>query len=160
MLHHSKVWLADCTFKTAILLFTQSYVIHALRGGPDMMKYGHLLPSVFVLLPNKSEATYRRMWQQVQLFCPSEMLMDFEKAAFRSFEHTWPDSVVKGCFFHLAQNLWRKVQAVGLQAQYSDDQELAIRIRMIASRPLQLPSKSLTCLLKWHPSFLLLRQIR
>ena len=112
MLHNSRVWLADGTFKTAPLLFTQLYVIHALRGGPDMMKDGHLLLSVFVLLPNKSEVTYRRMWQQVQLLCPqdypSEILMDFEKAAIRSFEHTWPDFVVKGCFFHLTQTYGAK----------------------------------------------------
>ena len=37
-----------------------------------MMEDGPLLPSVFVLLPNKSEVTYRRMWQQVQLLCPLE----------------------------------------------------------------------------------------
>ena len=74
------------------------------------------------------------MWEQVQLLCPlanpEEMLMDFEKAAINSFKQTWPASVVKGCFFHLTQNLWRKVQVAGLQVVYSQDQELAIRIRM------------------------------
>ena len=122
MLQLSSVWLADGTFKTAPLLFTQVYVIHALRGGPDLMKDGHLLPSLFVLLPNKTEATYTRMWEQVQLLCPqadpAEMLMDFELAAINSF-------------FHLTQNLWRRVQAAGMQAEYSQDQELAIRIRLI-----------------------------
>ena len=63
------------------------------------MKDGHLLPSILVLLPNKTEATYIRMWQQVQLLCPeaapAEMLMDFEKAAINSFKHTWPGSMVK-----------------------------------------------------------------
>ena len=101
------------------------------------MKDGHLLPSILVLLPNKTEATYIRMWQQVQLLCPeaapAEMLMDFEKAAINSFKHTWPGSMVKWCFFHLTQNIWRKVQAAGLQTVYSEDKELAIRIRMIPS---------------------------
>ena len=81
MLQFSRVWLADGTFKTAPLLFTQVYVIHALRGDPDLLKDGHLLPSIFILLPNKLEATYKRMWQQVQLLCPqahpTDMLMDF-----------------------------------------------------------------------------------
>ena len=81
------------------------------------MKDGHLLLS-------KTEVTYRRMWQQVQLLCPeadpTEILMDFEKAAINSFEHTWPGSIVKGCFFHLTQNIWRKVLAAGLQAAYSE----------------------------------------
>ena len=41
--------------------------------------------------------------------------------------------MVKGCFFHLTQNIRRKVQAAGLQTVYSEDKELAIRIRMIPS---------------------------
>ena len=40
-------------------------------------------------------------------------------------------TVVKCCFFHLTQNIWRKVQAVGLQADYINDEDLAMRIRQI-----------------------------
>ena len=43
----------------------------------------------------------------------------------------WPETVVKCCFFHLTQNVWRKVQAAGMQADYSQDEELAIRIRQL-----------------------------
>ncbi|KAI6658769.1 hypothetical protein LOD99_15094 [Oopsacas minuta] len=57
MLQQSKIWLADGTFKTAPPLFAQVYVVHGLRGGDDPMKTGHLLPSLFVLLPNKTEDT-------------------------------------------------------------------------------------------------------
>ena len=127
--------LEQLTLPEEYKLFTQVYVIHALRGGPDLMKDGHLLPSLFVLLPNKTEATYRRMWEQVELLCPQAdptvMLMDFELAAINSFQHTWPATMVKGCFFHLTQNLWRKVQATGMQPAYCQDEELAIRIRQI-----------------------------
>ena len=130
MLQLSSVWLADGTFKTAPSLFTQVYMIHALRGGTDLMN-DHLLPSLFVSLPNKTEATYTRMWQQVQLLCPQAN--PAELAAINSFRHTWPAAMVKGCFFHLTRNLWRKVQAAGMQAEYSQDQELAIRIRQIAT---------------------------
>ena len=65
MLQFSKMWLADRTFKTASILFTQVFVIHTLRGSPELMKDGHLLTNIFVLLPNKTGITYRRMWQQV-----------------------------------------------------------------------------------------------
>ena len=99
------------------------------------MKDGHLLPSLFVPLLYKTEATNTRMWQQVQLLCPqadpAEILMDFQLAVINSFQHTWPADMVKGCFFHLRQDLWCKVQVAGMQAVYSQHQELAIRIRQI-----------------------------
>ena len=135
MLESSQYWLADGTFKTAPELFLQVYVIHALRGGPNPLQNGHLLPSLFVLLPNKTQATYTRMWQQIKALCPNahpnQMIMDFEKAAINSFEHVWPVTFVKCCFFHLTQNVWRKVQSEGLQSDYNQDAELAILIRLL-----------------------------
>ena len=67
------------------------------------------------------------------------MLMDFELAAINSFQNTWLVAVVKGCFFHLMQNIWRKVLAVGMLAEYSQDQELAIRIRQIPALAFAVP---------------------
>ena len=57
MLNTSQIWLSDGTFKTAPTLFAQVYCIHGLRGGPNLLEDGHLLPSLFVLLPNKMEAS-------------------------------------------------------------------------------------------------------
>ena len=59
------------------------------------------------------------------------MLMDFEKAAIDSFQQVWQYTEVKGCFFHLTQNVWRKVQGIGLQALYIQNPELAMRIRLL-----------------------------
>ena len=70
MLQSSRCWLADGTFKRAPSLFTQVYVVHGLRGGPDLAKDGHLLPSLFVLLVNKTDAIYMRMWEQIRILCP------------------------------------------------------------------------------------------
>ena len=136
MLQASHYWMADGTFKTAPSLFAQVYAVHGLRGeAADLTKTGHLLPSIFVLLPNKTEATYRRMWEQIHILCPAaqpvHMLLDFEKAAINSFTHVWPNALVKCCFFHLTQNIWRKVQTVGLQADYIHNEELALAIRKI-----------------------------
>ena len=57
--------------------------------------------------------------------------MDFEKAAINSFQAIWPLTEVKGCFFHFTQNIWRKVQEFGLQADYVQDEALALRIRLL-----------------------------
>ena len=44
-----------------------SVFIACLRGGPESRHEGHILPSVLILLPNKTQAT----WEQVQLLCPN-----------------------------------------------------------------------------------------
>ena len=120
MLNASQIWLADGTYKTAPSLFSQVYTIHGLRGGPNPLQDGHLLPSLFVLLPNKTETTYPGMWQQIHLLCPTaqptHMIMDFELAAINSFKLEWSLTSVKGCFFHPTQNFWGKIQEIGLQA--------------------------------------------
>ena len=120
MLRLSNFWLADGTFKTAPSLFTHVHVVHALRGRPQHMRDGNLLPS---------------LWEQICTLCPlaqpREMLLDFEKAKINSFEEVWPDALVRCCFFHLTQNIWRKVQAAGTQANYNHDEELVMRIRQL-----------------------------
>ncbi|KAI6658931.1 hypothetical protein LOD99_10870 [Oopsacas minuta] len=111
------------------------------------MRTGHLLPNLFVLLPNKTGAAYLRMWEQICLLCPlaqpQQMLLDIEKGAITSFEHVWPNTVVKGCFFHLTQNIWRHVQSVVLQSAYTHDEELAMHTRKIPAlafvRPAYVP---------------------
>ncbi|KAI6652398.1 hypothetical protein LOD99_7412 [Oopsacas minuta] len=125
MLQRSKICLADGTFKTAPPLFAQPVRATA----------------------QQDEAAYLRMWEQIRLLCPlvqpQQMLLDFEKGAITSFEHVWPSTVVKCCFFHLTQNIWRHVQSVGLQSAYTHDEELAMRIRRIPAlafaRPADVP---------------------
>ena len=104
--------------------------------GPNPLEDGHLLPSLFVLLHNKTEATYSKMWEQINVLCPTaqptHMIMNFELAAISSFELQWPLTNVKVVFFHLTQNLWRKIQSLGLlQSDYINDQDLATRLRML-----------------------------
>ena len=108
------------------------------------MRDEYLLPTLFVLLRNKTEATYRRMWEQIRTLCslaqPRDMLLDFEKAAINSFVEVWPDALIRCCFFPLTQNLWRKVQAAGMQADYNHDKELAMRIRQLPALAFASPS--------------------
>ena len=121
MLKNSQIWLADGTFKSAPALFAQVYVIHSLRGR-------HLLPCLFVLLPNKTEAVYLKMWEKIQ---ERHLIIDFEKAVINSFQHFWKSTNIKCCFFHLTQNIWRKLQAEGLQANYNNDEEFGLKIRCL-----------------------------
>ena len=59
--------------------------------------------------------------------------MDFEKAAINSFQHFWQNTNVKGCFFHLTQNIWRKIQAEGLQGDYNTNEDLASKNSVLTS---------------------------
>ena len=76
------------------------------------LQNGQLLPSLFVLLSNKIQVTYTRMWQQIKALCPnahpSQMIMEFEMAAMNSIEQIWPATFVRAAFpfntERLAQN--------------------------------------------------------
>ena len=54
--------------------------------------------------------------------------------------HSRPDVMLKCYFFHLSQNLWRKVQAKGIQAEYNMHGALAIRIRLLPALAFDEPS--------------------
>ena len=75
------------------------------------------------------------MWERVRMICPTasptSMIMDFENAAINAFQMEWPKTTVKGCYFHFTQNVWRKIQELGLQTDYMNDEQLALRIRML-----------------------------
>ena len=57
-------------------------------------------------------------------------MVDFEKASIDVLEEHFL-AVVSGCFFHLSQNIFRKIQSKGLTNQYLEDPEFAITMRML-----------------------------
>ena len=122
-------WFADGTFKIAPRGYYQQYTLHAYSDGV-------MYPCVYALLPGKSEATYNRLLGILEPLFPSRpapetILMDFEKAAMNAFSSNFPGAAINGCFFHLGQSVWRKIQAVGLQHRYMDDKAFAERLRRV-----------------------------
>jgi hypothetical protein len=53
-------------------------------------------------------------------------MVDFEAAAISAFRQRFSCAALKGCFYHLAQSIWRRVQEAGLQTRYVDDMEFAL----------------------------------
>jgi hypothetical protein len=98
-------WAADGTFKTVPTIFFQLYTVHCFAGN------GQSFPCVYVLLTNKREETYARVMRQLAAMGgnPTDLLVDYERAAMNAFMDVFPDADVKGCFFHLAQNVYRQV---------------------------------------------------
>ena len=78
-----------------------------------------------------------RMWEAMKQLCPhahrTHILMDFEKAAANAFSHFWPNTFVKGCFFHLTQNIFRKIQAERFQHEYQNNDGFVLQIKLITA---------------------------
>ncbi|KAI6655345.1 hypothetical protein LOD99_2180 [Oopsacas minuta] len=105
------------------------YTIHAERDG-------FFYPCVYALLPDKSGSTYNRLLSklleiQTQLD-PSTIMIDFEKAVINVFEDKFL-AVISGCFFHLSQNVYRKIQLEGLTTIYQVNREFLLKLKMLPS---------------------------
>ncbi|XP_073406402.1 uncharacterized protein [Dendrobates tinctorius] len=128
LLAQSKEWFADGMFFTTPALFKQLYTIHVVHSGL-------VVPVVYTLLTDKSRSTYQRLLQELKNLQPGlqpdNLMLDFELAAIQAFESEFPNLVKTGCFFHLSQSVWRKVQNEGLKMQYQGDHEFARWICMI-----------------------------
>ena len=146
-LRESEHWYADGTLKVFPEIFYQLYTIHGQRNG-------QIFPVVFCLIPNKTQATYRRLLQQVfdrvgdnRL---QDVLVNFERAAINAFHLIYENIVMKGSFYHLSSNIWKKVQHFGLQQRYSKDQEFGLHTRMLCAVVFMPPDNFMTLVrTKW-----------
>ena len=48
------------------------------------------------------------------------VMCDFELGIRKSLKKVWPDLKVKGCHFHMAKAIWKRVVDAGLKNAYSD----------------------------------------
>ena len=130
LIKDSQHWFMDGTFKVVPELFFQLYTVQALVTGS-------IVPCLYVLLPNKTQITYCRLFEEIKVLQPqvhpTTITTDFERAAINAATECFANVEIHGCFFHLAQNIFRKVQSVGLQDRYQNDEDFALSIRMIAA---------------------------
>ncbi|KAF0763668.1 Uncharacterized protein FWK35_00013816, partial [Aphis craccivora] len=86
---NSYYWFADVIFSCTPKLFTQLYTIHSIIDK-------NVIPLVYVLLPDKSEDTYRRMFIALNSIKsnlkPKLFMLDFEKAAMNAVVHVYPET--------------------------------------------------------------------
>jgi MULE transposase domain/FLYWCH zinc finger domain len=132
----SSFWVMDGTFKTVPTIFKQLYTIHGSVGGNENSR---IMPLVYALMSSKSEECYKRLFQDLIEFSeehdidlqPRYILTDFEKAAINAIQAEFQNIQNKGCHFHLAQNVYRKVQHCGLVTRYGTDENFSLLIRHI-----------------------------
>lgn len=129
-MRESKHWFIDGTFKSTPSLFYQTYVILA-------EKYGGVHPVIYALLPNKQTNTYKNMLQMLKeldpSLAPNHISCDFELAAVNAFRDAFPTANLSGCFFHLVKNIKKKLGELHLLAQYNNDADFCLKVRMISS---------------------------
>ena len=123
---HSGTWYMDGTFIVVPALFQQLYVI---RVPLDESA----ITTVYAFMLNKSEASYMELFQILTNKCrslgmtldPAIVTVDFEKAMMNTIVNYFGTRVVvKGCYFHLCQSSWRKIQELGLSQVYLNDDEI------------------------------------
>lgn len=123
-------WLADGTFSTVPIYFTQLYTIHCVQ-------HSNVIPTVFALLQNKNENTYTLMFNALKYLepclSPHMMTFDFERTAISAAKLCFPDVSIRGCHFHMSQSIWRLIKQVGLSRKYIDDLEFALNIRCLSA---------------------------
>ena len=126
----SENWYGDGTFKVCPEVFYQLYTFHAQRNS-------RIVTCIFALLPNKTEATYRRLMIAISNLTngrfPTDILIDFERGAINAIQAVFANANVKACFFHPCFNVWKHVQNAGLQVGYVEETEFALQLRMLTA---------------------------
>ncbi|KAL8592084.1 hypothetical protein ACOMHN_032554 [Nucella lapillus] len=96
-----------------------------------------MVPVLFALLPCKTQEIYVRLFGIITRLCherrlpfqPQRLMTDFEMGVIAAIRISFP-------FFHFAQAVWRKVQAVGLSGTYRESPEVKTFVRCLAVLPL------------------------
>ena len=126
----SPPWFINGTFKTAPELFFQLYTIQSCTTN-------RVLPCIYALLPNKQQATYTiffKILKQLQhTLAPKNLTVDFEIAVLNAINTSFSGTNKKGCFFHFSQAIFQKIQSLGLQNRYKEDEHFAHKVHMLAA---------------------------
>lgn len=116
-------WFMDRNFTMSPSQFQQLYVIRAPLGASAVS-------CVYALLSGKTQRIYEILLKAVVDKCdaisysvdPTTVICDFEEAVINAITAVLGSHVnVQGCFYHLTQSTWRKIQELGLTTVYKDD---------------------------------------
>lgn len=136
-LQEAPYWIMEGTFQTCPIIFQQIYTIHAMVGtNPSTQRF---LPLVYGLLSSKGEECYEQFFESLVDYAadfnidlaPLFVITDFERSAINALMSTFPETRHQGCFFHLGQNLWRKIQLFGLSGQYELDKDFQLKMKQL-----------------------------
>jgi hypothetical protein len=87
-------------------------------------------PLLFALLQRQTQTTYETLLRFITervTADPSVVIVDFEKAVHSAIHAVLGAHVtIQGCFYHLTQSTWRKIQGLGLTDLYRTNEEFRL----------------------------------
>ena len=96
---------------------------------------------VYAFLSCKTQEIYEELLHAVVDACervagfspdPSSVIVDFEQAVMKAIPSVLGEHVsARGCFYHLTQSTWRKVQELGLSLDYKEDKDIKLFCGML-----------------------------
>ena len=121
-------WFADGTFRVSPVGYDQLYTIHGFYNG-------EVFPVVYALLSERTEHAYLQLLQEILTLNasldPVSVVFDFELAAIRAFQNTFPMATITGCMFPFGQCVWRKLQSEGFAQRYRDEPGFALLVKRL-----------------------------
>ena len=137
LLARAKRWYIDGTFRVVRRPFRQLLSIHAFVKQNGIVKQ---VPLAFALMSGQGSADYESILKFLPLHFPhapavEEVVVDFEGAIWKALKSQMPNVSIKGCAFHWAQAVWRRIQEVGLQVAYVNDSAVHNLLRMFLALP-------------------------
>ncbi|CAF0822724.1 unnamed protein product [Brachionus calyciflorus] len=106
---------ADGTFDMAPKLFSQVYSLHIFYRNKSY-------PIVYATLPRKTEKIYIEFLKVLKAridIDPISISCDYEMAFINAVKKVFITSRVYCCYFHLNQNIWRRIQKLDLEIVYN-----------------------------------------
>lgn len=140
VLSRARCWYVDGTFHVVKRPFIQLWSIHAFVRVDNSMKQ---IPLAFSLMSSRRFKDYSavitvvldRMRQAGLTSCVESVVADFEVAVWKAFRRVLPQTDLRGCAFHWGQAVWRKIQELGLQTAYHNDQYFNMFGRQLLALP-------------------------
>ncbi|XP_022160602.1 uncharacterized protein LOC111026774 [Myzus persicae] len=103
-------------------------------------------PIGFALMSRKTERAYTALFNKVLSIVPEwqpqTIIVDFERAAIAAIRTIFPNTTIRGCWFHSSQAVWRKVANIGLIEICSNHRGAYDTVHMLMALPL-LPTNSI-----------------
>ena len=105
----------------------------------------HVFPTVFVLMTRKTTELYTAIFRAIRDFLPDfepqTSMSDYEAASSNAVQQVFEGIEIKGCWFHFAQAILKKVRNIGLATKYDED-TVKKKVRCVMALPL-LPSSEI-----------------